>query len=158
MTTYDTLKAQFAPHWSNSTLDAVLESIAYAIDHDDTSAVIGDIIHECVDSSLVYTSDIVDRWIKAGHPDSELLDGSQSITEQITYAVYEHETADIADTLGHPDTVQDLLDDLDATFVVFDPATGNTSEQLRFPSLWDAEEWIDNARGNESWDIRLETT
>lgn len=156
MTTYGTLKAQFAPHWSNSTLDAVLESIAYAIDHDDTSAAISDIIHEHVDSSLVYTADIVERWINAGHPNSELSDGSQSITEQITYAVYEHETADIADTLGHPYTVQDILDNLDATFVVFNPATGNTSEQLRFPSLWDAEEWIHNDVRPDDWEIRIE--
>lgn len=157
MTTYDTLKAQFAPHWSNSTLDAVLESIAYAIDHDDTSRDIDDIIHEHVHSSLVYTADIIERWINAGHPDPELSDGSQSITEQITHAVYEHETAGIADTLGHPDTVQDLLDDLDASFVVFDPATGNTSEQLRFSSLWDAEEWIHNDDRPDDWKIRIET-
>lgn len=78
-----------------SITDTAVESLewdfqqGYRSSHDTD---VSDYIHQAIDSALVYTSDIVDYWRRAGMPEPEYseIGDHDSISSAITAAVYDH--------------------------------------------------------------------
>lgn len=80
---------------------------------------IHDMMHESLDSALIYTQDIRNWWEEFGEPDVYEFDMPDSISDAISLAVYEAASNKIGTTLE--DVLDDFDDDaLDAAFIPAD--------------------------------------
>lgn len=83
-----------------SIIEDVLESVEWAFQHNELHSHqidFSDAIHEAIDSALVYTSDILEYWVRAGMPDCEDGMSDGTIMGAITWAVYEDLRANVSD-------------------------------------------------------------
>ena len=75
-------------------LEAALESFEWDYQNDnlhthDYDATADELIHQAIDSMMVYTRDIHDAWDALGNPEPEELGMADTISDSIAYAVFE---------------------------------------------------------------------
>ena len=75
-------------------LEASLESFEWDYQNDnlhthDYDATADELIHQAIDTMMVYTSDIHNAWDALGNPEPEDLGMADTISDSIAYAVFE---------------------------------------------------------------------
>lgn len=128
----DTLITEICDAWeakhdtNNSLIERVVGDVRERIEWDLRNEVedprdynndtINDMVHESLDSALIYTRDIRDWWHEFGEPDVCEFEMPDSISDAITLAVYEAACTKFGWTLD--DVLIDFDDDaLDAAFI-----------------------------------------
>jgi len=75
-------------------LEAALESFEWEYQNDnlhthDYEETASDLLHQAIDSMMVYTRDIHDAWNALGNPEPDDLGMADTISDSIAYAVFE---------------------------------------------------------------------
>ena len=114
----------------DSIMDNIVERVEWAY-RNGQDVDFSDIIHEAIDSALIYTVDIVDYWLSNNTPEPENMGAHDSILSAITEAVY----FDLVDNISESDIIAWLLDR--HTFTLYALGVESEDPEERWAALRD---------------------